>query len=93
MNGLKNRLSKSRGAFVGIKRIQRSTDAKKKRAEAVGGCETWKMDGADDRAVDVFHNKCLRRMLQIQQQDHVSTEEPLERADMEPLSKEVKQRR
>lgn len=35
MNDLKNRLSKSRGAFVAIKRIYRSTDAKKKRAEAV----------------------------------------------------------
>ena len=25
-----------------------------------------------DRAVDVFHNKCLRRILPIQRQDHVS---------------------
>ena len=23
------------------------------------GCETWKMNRGDGRAVDVFHNKCL----------------------------------
>lgn len=43
-----------------------------------------------DRVVDVFHNKCLRGILQIQWQDLVSTEELLERADMKPVSKEVK---
>ena len=51
------------------------------------------MNKGDDRAVEVFYNKCLRRILQIQWQDHVSTEELLERADMKPMSKEVKQRR
>ena len=47
----------------------------------------------DDRAVDVFQDKSLRRILQIQWQGHVSPQEPLERADMKPLSKEVKQRK
>ena len=47
----------------------------------------------DDRAVDVFHNKCVRGILQIQWQGHVRTEEPLERADMKPMRKEVKQRK
>ena len=47
----------------------------------------------DDKAVDVFHKKCLRRILQIQWQEYASTEEPLERADMKPLSKVVKQRK
>ena len=51
------------------------------------------MNKGDDRAVNVFHNKCLRRILQIQWQNHVSTEELLERADMKPTIKEVKQRR
>ena len=43
--------------------------------------------------MDVFHNKCLRRILPIQWQDHVSTEDLLERGDMKPMSKEVEQRR
>ena len=55
--------------------------------------ETFKVNKENDRAVDdVFHNKCLRKILQIQWQNHVSTEELLERADMKPMSKEVKQR-
>ena len=37
--------------------------------------------------MDVFHNKFLRRILQIQ--EHVSNEELLERADMKAMSKEV----
>lgn len=58
-------------------------------------CETWKMKKWDDRTVDVymFHNKCLRRILQFQWQEHVSTRELLERADIKPMSEEVKQRR
>ena len=58
-------------------------------------CETWKMKKWDDRTVDVymFHNKCLRRILQFQWQEHVNTRELLERADIKPMSEEVKQRR
>jgi len=46
-----------------------------------------------DRAVDVFHNKCLRGILQIQWHGLVSTEELLERGDMKLASKEVKRSR
>ena len=50
------------------------------------------MNKGDNNTVDVFHNhtKCLRRILRIKGQDHVSTEELLERAEMKPISKEVK---
>ena len=57
------------------------------------GCETWKMNKGDNKAVDVFLNKCLRRIFNIQWQDHISTEELLRRANMNPLSEEVKWRR
>lgn len=50
------------------------------------GCETWNMNKGDDKALDVFHNKCLRKILRIKWQDHVSTKELLERASMKPLS-------
>ena len=36
------------------------------------------MNKGDDKRVDVFHNKCLRRILRIKWQDRVSTEELLE---------------
>ena len=54
-------------------------------------CETWKVNKENDRVVDVFHNKCLRRILQIQCQNHINTEELLERAHVKPMNKEVKQ--
>ena len=103
MKDLKNRLSKARGSFIRLKKvwsskaISRSTKLRLLKTLVVPvllyGCETWKMNKGDDKAVDVFINKCLRRILNIQWQDHISTEELLRRADMRPLSEEVKRRR
>ena len=74
MKDPKNRLSKARSALVRLKRIWRSKTilrrAKLYRTLVVPvllyGCETWKVNKGDDRAVDWFHNNCLRRILQIQ---------------------------
>ena len=46
------------------------------------GCETWKTN-----------NKCIQKILEVRWQDYVSTEELLEKAEMEPLSRDVKRRR
>ena len=51
------------------------------------------MNKEDNKAVDVFHNRCLRRIFRIHWQDHISTAKLLERAEMRPLSDEVKLRR
>ena len=51
------------------------------------------MNKGVNKPVDVFHNMSLRRILLIQWQENVSTEELLQRADMKPLSEEVKWRR
>ena len=50
-------------------------------------------DEHDDQRIDVFHNKCLRRILKINWQDHVTTRELLEKAETRLLSEEVKKRR
>ena len=47
----------------------------------------------EDEAVNVLHNRCLRKIFRIRWQDHVSTKELLERASMKPLSVEVMSRR
>ena len=44
------------------------------------GCETWKMNKEDGKMLDVFQQKCLRRILKISWQDHVTNEEVLRRA-------------
>ena len=76
MKDPKNRLSKARSALVRLKRIWRSNTTLRRtklrlyRTLVVPvllyGCETWKVNKGDDRAVDWFHNNCLRRILQIQ---------------------------
>ena len=103
MEDLKSRLSKARGAFVRLKRIWNSSNisrATKFRLYKtlvlpvlLYGCETWKMNQGDDKTVDVFQSKCLRRILRIRWQDHIRTADILKQADMKPLSQEVKIRR
>ena len=51
------------------------------------------MNMGDDQRIDVFHNKCLRRILKINWQDHVTTRELLEKAETRLFSEEVKKRR
>ena len=51
------------------------------------------MNKSDERILDVFQNKCLRRIHNIRWQDHITTEEVLAKAEMSPVSKEVKKRR
>ena len=81
MKDLKNRLSKVRNAFVRLNRIWRSKIILRRTIKLrlyntlvvpllLYGCEAWIMNKRDDRAVEVFYNKCLRGILQIQWQDH-----------------------
>lgn len=103
MKDLKNRLSKARGAFTRLKKIWRSSNISRKTKlrlyktlvvpVLVYGCETWKMNQGDCKLIDVFNNKCLRRIMKVHWKDHVSTEELLNQANCSLLSKEVKRRR
>ena len=51
------------------------------------------MNMGDDQRIDVFHNKCLRKILKIKWQDQVTTRELLEKAEAKLLGEEVKGRR
>ena len=55
------------------------------------GRETWKMNEGDARKIDVFQNRCLRRIMKIK--DKICNRELLERANVERLSEEIRRRR
>ena len=103
MKDLKNRLSKARGVFTRLRKIWRSGNITRKIKlrlyktlvvpVLVYGCETWKMNQGDCKLIDVFNNKCLRRIMRVRWEDNVSTDELLEQANCRPLSNEVKRRR
>jgi hypothetical protein len=51
------------------------------------------MNKGDSKMMDVFNNKCLRRIMKVRWEDHVSTEELLKQANCRSLSSDVKQRK
>ena len=57
------------------------------------GCETWKMTLGEERKLNSFQNKCLRRILKIRWQQHISNERVLELADMRTIGEDVRRRR
>ena len=99
---LRNRLSKARNAYVRLKRIWSSKRIMKRTKIKfyktlvililLYGCETWKMKKENGKMLQVFQQKCLRRILKICWENHVMNEEMQKRADMEQLSCEVKRR-
>ena len=50
------------------------------------GCEAWTTTQAQDRRVEAFHQRCLRRILRIQWYKRVTNREVLERSGIEPIS-------
>ena len=47
------------------------------------------MNDGDVKKIDVFQNRCLRRIIKIKGQDKVSIRELLERVNVEKLSEEA----
>ena len=100
---IKATLGKARGAFVKLKRVWSSSSMSKRtkirlyktlvKPVLMYGCETWKMNESDAKKIDVFQNRCLRRVMKIKWKDKISNRELLERANVEKLSEEVRRRR
>ena len=100
---IKARLGKARGAFVKLNRVWNSSSVTRKtkirlyktlvKPVLMYGCETWKMNEGDAKKIDVFQNRCLRRIMKIKWQDKVTNKELLERANVVKLSEEVRRRR
>ena len=101
---IKARLGKARGAFVKLNRVWNSSNVSRKtkirlyktlvKPVLTYGCETWKMmNEGDAKKIDVFQNRCLRRIMKIKWQDKISNKVLLEMVNAERLSEEVRRRR
>ena len=57
------------------------------------GSESWKVTKTISNKLDVFQNRCLRQILQIYWPNTITNEELHRRAEIEPISTQVKRRR
>ena len=60
---------------------------------AIYACETWKASRSTNHKLDVFQQRCLRRILKIRYIQHITNEEVLNRSDTCKLHDIVTQRR
>ena len=51
------------------------------------GCETWKMNKGNNKLIDTFQNKCLRKILKIRWEDHISDGQLNKRSGIKPVKK------
>lgn len=60
---------------------------------AIYACETWKITAKIAQKLNVFHSRCLRRILKIRYSDHITNEEVLLRSHSKRLQDVVMERR
>ena len=57
------------------------------------GCETWKMNRYNEKRIDIFVQKCLRRILKIYYPNMISNEELYKLAKVQKVTDTIKYRR
>ena len=99
MGDLKNRITRARNTFTKLGKIWNNNKITRKTKTKLFttlvtpvllyGCETCKMNKGDNKLIDTFQNKCLRKILKIRWEDHVSNEEINERSGIKLVSLET----
>lgn len=100
---IKTRLNKARGAFSQLRNIWKSKQYSLRtkvrlynsnvKAVLLYGSECWRVTKQDMRNVDVFHNKCLRRICNIFWPNTISNEELYKKTGSSHMSLEIQKRR
>ena len=100
---VQSRLNKARGVFnrlTPIWRVNTIREEIKLRLyssivipTAIYGCDTWRRTVKIEKKLNVFHRKCLRRILRITWMDHITNTELLRRAKQKDLQEIVNERR
>lgn len=98
-----SRINKARHAYAALGRVWRSSQISKKqklrifntsvKSVLLYGCETWKVTHTLSSRLQVFLNKCLRRILKIFWPARISNEDLLQACDTVPISVEIKRRK
>ena len=98
-----NRIGKARGSFEMLRNIWNSTQISRNLklrifksnvlSVLLYGCETWKITESITSSIQVFVNKCLRRILMIRWPNVISNEELWRRTNMEKLDIQIKRRK
>ena len=100
---IERRLAKARGAFLRLNKIWSSGNIGRHTkimlfktlvlTVLLYGCETWKLTKRDEKKIDAFQFKCLRKILKIRWHQHISNERVADMAEVEKISNEVRRRR
>lgn len=98
-----SRIRKANGAFVQLypvwknRNLSLSTKLRlfntNVKSVLLYACETWKVTRTLTRKLQVFVNRCLRRILGVWWPDVISNDELLEKTQQKPISVEIKRRK
>ena len=100
---VKSRIGKARASFEMLRKIWYSTQISKNLklrifksnvlSVLLYGCETWKITENITSSIQVFVNKCLRRIHIIRWPDTITNEELWRRSNMEIVETQIKRRK
>lgn len=100
---VKSRIQKARQAFISLNNIWNSTQLTRNlklrlfKSNCISvllyGCETWKMTSTIENDIQVFVNRCLRRILRIRWPNVISNEELWSQTNMEQIKATIMRRK
>lgn len=100
---VKSRIQKARQAFISLNKIWNSTQLTRNlkirffKSNCISvllyGCETWKMTSEIENQIQVFVNRCLRRILRIRWPEVISNEELWSTTRCERMKTVIKRRK
>ena len=100
---IKTRIGKAYGAFATLGNIWRSREISEKPkirlfnsnilSVLLYGCESWRVTKTNTSKLQVFINKCLRKILKVYWPDKISNEELWKRTDAKNVETTIKERK
>ncbi|KAJ8273600.1 hypothetical protein GJAV_G00103460 [Gymnothorax javanicus] len=100
---INNRLTKARVAFTKLSNVWQCKDLHQKTKGRLFktlicpillyGCKTWRLNKTDEKKLNTFLTKCLRRILKISREDHIPNRNLLERSNCDTITTQICRRR